>query len=124
MLCNSVAPSIMLLDNLAKNTELAECFTARVDVEALSNDTLVAFGRQYAREMEYSIDELGVLALHTRIEELQTIDHAVTVVEVKEIVDEAIRHANRKTLGHFFDILFAKRYDDEDMIILTEKDFV
>ena len=109
---------------LAKNTELAECFTARVDVEALSNDTLVAFGRQYAREMEYSIDELGVLALHTRIEELQTIDHAVTVVEVKEIVDEAIRHANRKTLGHFFDILFAKRYDDEDMIILTEKDFV
>ena len=108
---------------LKTNEKLAECFTARVDVEALSNDTLVAFGRKYAREMEYSIDELGVLALHTRIEELQTIDHAVTVIEVKKIVDEAIRHANRKTLGHFFDILFAKRYDDEDMIILTEKDF-
>ena len=108
---------------LAANSELAECFTARVDMEALSNDTLVAFGRQYAREMEYSIDELGILALHTRIEELQTIDHAVTVVEVKEIVDEAIHHANRKTPGHFFDILFAKRYDEEDMIILTEKDF-
>lgn len=108
---------------LEANSKLAECFTARVDVEALSNDTLVAFGRQYAREMEYSIDELGVLALHTRIEELQTIDHVVTVVEVKEIVDEAIEHANRKTLRHFFDILFAKRYDEEDMIILTEKDF-
>lgn len=109
---------------LAAYPQLKECFTARMDVEAMSNDTLVAFGRQYAREMEYSIDELGVLALHTRIEELQTIDHVVTVMEVKEIMDEAIRHANRKTLGHFFDILFAKRYDDEDMIVLTEKDFV
>ena len=103
--------------------ELYGDFTARMDLEALSNDTLVAFGKRYAREMEYSIDNLGVLALHTRIEELQTIDHVVTVVEVKKIVDEAIRHACRKTLGHFFDILFSKRYDEEDMIILTEKDF-
>ena len=109
---------------LEKHEKLRESFTARMDVEALSNDTLVAFGRQYAREMEYSIDELGVLALHTRIEDMQTIDHVVTVVDVKEIVDEAIAHANKKTLKHFFDVLFAKRYDDEDMIILTEKDFV
>ena len=109
---------------LEKHEKLRESFTARMDVEALSNDTLVAFGRQYAREMEYSIDELGVLALHTRIEDMQTIDHVVTVVDVKEIVDEAITHANKKTLKHFFDVLFAKRYDDEDMIILTEKDFV
>ena len=109
---------------LEKHEKLKESFTARMDVEALSNDTLVAFGRQYAREMEYSIDELGVLALHTRIEDMQTIDHVVTVVDVKEIVDEAIAHANKKTLKHFFDVLFAKRYDDEDMIILTEKDFV
>lgn len=109
---------------LEKHEKLQESFTSRMDVEALSNDTLVAFGRQYAREMEYSIDELGVLALHTRIEDMQTIDHVVTVVDVKEIVDEAIAHANKKTLKHFFDILFAKRYDDEDMIILTEKDFV
>ena len=109
---------------LEQHEKLRECFTARMDVEALSNDTLVAFGRQYAREMEYSIDELGVLALHTRIEDMQTIDHVVTVVDVKEIVDEAIYHANRKTLKHFFDVLFARRYDDEDMIILTEKDFV
>ena len=109
---------------LGAHPGLRECFTARMDVEALSNDSLVSFGRQYAREMEYSIDELGILALHTRIEERQTLDHVVTVMEVKDIVDEAIRHANRKTIGHFFDILFARRYDEEDMIILTEKDFV
>ena len=109
---------------LEKHEKLRECFTARMDVEALSNNTLVAFGKQYAREMEYSIDELGELALHTRIEDMQTIDHVVTVVDVKQIVDEAINHANKKTLKHFFDVLFAKRYDDEDMIILTVKDFV
>ena len=109
---------------LEKHEKLRECFTARMDVEALSNNTLVAFGKQYAREMEYFIDELGELALHTRIEDMQTIDHVVTVVDVKQIVDEAIAHANKKTLKHFFDVLFAKRYDDEDMIILTEKDFV
>ena len=60
-------------------------------------------------EMEYSIDELGELALHTRIEDMQTIDHVVTVVDVKQIVDEAIDHANKKTLKHFFDVLFAKK---------------
>ncbi len=109
---------------LEDHEELHGCFTARMDVEALSDDTLVAFGKQYARELEYSIDEMGMLALHTRIAELQTSDHVVTVVEVKEIVDEAIYHANKKTIGHFFDILFAKRYDNEDMIILGEKDFI
>ncbi len=109
---------------LERNEMLSECFTARMDMEALSNETLVTFGKKYAREMEYSIDDLGVLALHTRIEELQTIDHAVTIMEVKEIVDEAIDHANRKNIKHFFDILMAKRYDDEDMIILRENDFM
>ena len=109
---------------LSTNKELEACFSARMNVEALSNDMLAAFGRQYAKEMEYMIDDLGVLALHTRIEELQTIDHAVTVLDVKRIVDEAISHSNKKTLGHFVDILLAKRYDEEDMIILTEKDFV
>ena len=109
---------------LAANKELEECFNARMDLEALSNESLVAFGRKYARELEYSIDELGVLALHTRIEDMQTSDHAVTVMEVKDIVDEAIRRASKKSMGHFFDVLLAKRYDDEDMIILREKDFV
>ena len=104
--------------------ELTGAFTAKVDMEALSNDTLVMFGKRYAREREHSIDDLGVLALHTRIEELQTIDHVVTVMEVKQIMDEAMHRASRKTLRHFFDILLARRYDDEDMVILTEKDFV
>ena len=109
---------------LEKHEKLKESFTARMDVEALSNDTLVAFGRQYAREMEYSIDELGVLALHTRIEDMQTSSHAVTVGEVRDIVDEAIAHANRKTIGHFIDIVLRRRYDEDDMIILREKDFI
>jgi hypothetical protein len=109
---------------LKANEQLLDVFTARVDVEALSNDMLVAFGKKYAREQEYSIDELGVLALHTRIEQRQTMEHAVTTMEVQGIVDGAIRHARRKTPGHFFDILLAKRYDEEDMIVVTEKDFV
>ncbi|MBQ8231356.1 MAG: hypothetical protein IJZ34_05460 [Lachnospiraceae bacterium] len=109
---------------LAKHKKLEECFNARVDMEAMSNEELVAFGKKYAREMEYTIDDLGVLALHTRIEEMQTLDHAVTVMEVRDIVDEAIDHANRKTVNHFLDVLLAKRYDEEDMIILREKDFI
>ena len=109
---------------LTENEKLNNVFTARIDVEALSNDALVAFGKKYANELEYSIDDFGILALHTRIENMQTSDHIVTVTDVKEIVDEAIEHANKKTLGHFFDILLSKRYDVEDMIILSEKDFV
>ena len=108
---------------LEENAQLYDNFTTRVDVTALSNDALVAFGKHYAREREYSIDDFGILALHTRIEELQTLDHAVTVMDVKELVDEAIDHANRKNLKHFFDILMGKRYDEEDMIVLGEKDF-
>ena len=74
--------------------------------------------------MEYTIDEMGVLALHTRIDAMQTSDHVVTVADVRDIVDEAIEHANRKNLRHFTDLLLAKRYDDEDMIILRERDFL
>lgn len=103
---------------------LKDCFNACVNIEALDNDSLVAFGKRYAKDREYSIDEMGLLALHTRISDHQTSDHAVTLLEVKEMVDDAISHANRKSLGHFFDILFAKRYDEEDMIILRENDFI
>ena len=112
------------MDKALKATPiLLESFTARIDVEALSNDLLVEFGKKYALEREYFIDDLGVLALHTQIESRQTSDHVVSTTEVKEIVDDAIAHVNRKTLGHFFDIVLAKRYDKDDMIILTEKDF-
>ncbi|MBE5868966.1 MAG: hypothetical protein E7293_08440 [Lachnospiraceae bacterium] len=109
---------------LRENEKFEQIFNIRVDIEAPSNDVLVKFGKNYAREKEYSIDELGVLALHTKIADRQTSDHSVTIGEVQEIVDEAIRHANRKNLKHFFDILVARRYDEEDMIILREKDFV
>lgn len=108
---------------LERNQELRSSFTNRMDVEELSNDALVSYGKQYARSLEYAIDTMGVLSLHTRIEELQTLDHAANVVDVRNIVDEAISHARKGTPGHFFDILLGKRYDDEDMIILGEKDF-
>lgn len=109
---------------LAKNEVLKKYFNLRVDIEPLDNEALVACAKQYAKEMEYSIDEFGILALHTRISEMQTSDHEVTVAEVKELVDEAIYYANRKTPKHFLDILLAKRYDEEDMIILRENDFM
>lgn len=102
---------------------LETCFNARIDMEALSDDVLVAFANKYARENECSIDEFGMLALHRTIADRQTSDHAVTIMEVKEIMDDAIASANRKTIGHFFAILAAKRYDDEDMIIIRENDF-
>ena len=109
---------------LAENTALSNNFNLRVDIEPLDDEALVAYAKQYAEEMEYSIDEFGILALHTRISEKQTSDHEVSLAEVRELVDEAIHYANKKTPGHFMDILLAKRYDEEDMIILREKDFM
>mgnify|MGYP004419345813 FL=1 len=109
---------------LAKNKDLQEVFNLRVDLEALDDQTLVKYARKYALEQEYSIDDLGILALHTRIADLQTGDHEVTLSEIEELVDEAIYYADKKTPKHFFDVLFGNRYDDEDMIILREKDFM
>ena len=109
---------------LAAYPSLAEFFNARVEIEQLSNDALAAYGRQYAAHLEYSIDELGMLALQTRIENMQTTDHVVTVAEVREIVDEAIASADRKNLQHLLDVLMSKRYDEEDMIVLRERDFI
>lgn len=111
-------------DLLAKNGALTNSFNLRVDIEPLDNEALVAYAKQYAEDMEYSIDEFGILALHTRIADRQTSDHEVTVAEVRDLVDEAIEYANKKTPKHFMDILLAKRYDEEDMIILREKDFM
>lgn len=109
---------------LEENAAVKEHFNLRVDIEALDDEALVAYARQYAEELEYSIDEFGILALHTRIADRQTSDHEVNLAEVRELVDEAIYHANKKTPGHFMDILLAKRYDEDDMIILREKDFM
>ncbi len=104
--------------------DFKKIFDVHIEVEELSDDALVAYGKKYAEHLEYSIDEMGILALHTRIDELQTSDHIVTVSDIRDIVDEAINHANKKSLKHFSDILFAKRYDDDDMIILRERDFL
>lgn len=109
---------------LEKSSDLTDTFNLRVDVEALDDQTLVKYARKYALDQEYSIDELGVLALHTRIADMQTSDHEVTLAEIEELVDEAIYYADKKTPKHFFDILVGKRYDDEDMIVLREKDFM
>lgn len=109
---------------LAAYPSMNTFFNAHIEVEELNNDALAAYGRQYAAHMEYSIDDLGMLALQTMIEDRQTSDHIVTVAEVRELVDAAIESANRKTIGHFFDIILGKRYDEEDMIILREKDFI
>ena len=109
---------------LDKNPSLKQSFNVRVDIEALDDDSLVAYARQYALEKEYAIDNLGILALHTRISERQTLDHEVTVAEVKDIVDDAIYYAEKRTFGHFVDVIVNKRYDENDMVILREKDFM
>ena len=109
---------------LAAYPSMEPFFNARIELEGLHNDALAAYGRQYAAHLEYAIDDLGMLALQTKIEDRQTSDHIVTVTEVRELVDEAIYHVNRKNLGHLFDLVLGKRYDDNDMIILREKDFI
>ncbi|WP_026510974.1 tetratricopeptide repeat protein [Butyrivibrio sp. LC3010] len=109
---------------LDKYPDLKKCFNVRVDIEALDDDSLVAYAEQYALEKEHVIDNLGILALHQKISERQTLDHEVTVSEVKEMVDDAIYYADKYSVGHYFDVLFRKRFDKEDMIILREKDFL
>ncbi len=99
-------------------------FNARIELQDYSTDDLVSYGKCYARELEYVIDDMGVLALYRRIGDLQTLDHTVTLEEVCEIIDNAIKHVDKKNMSHFMDVLLAKRYDDNDFIILREKDFI
>ena len=113
------------LDALCKKDNMPmNSFNLRIDVAALDNDGLVNFGREYALEQEYSIDEMGMLALYTSISNRQTSQHAVTVEEVKEIVDEAIIKSEKGSVSHIMDVILKKRYDENDMIILREKDFL
>ena len=102
---------------------LGQMFPSRIDVEVLDNNGLVQYAKAYANSREYSIDEMGSLAVHTRINDMQTNEHAVTIKEVREMVDQAIDRAEKKNVRHFVDVLIGKRFDDEDMIILREKDF-
>ena len=109
---------------LDSNPDYKESFSVRVDIEALDDESLVAYAKQYALEKEYAIDNLGILALHTKISESQTLYHDVTISEVRDMVDEAIENAERRSVSHFVDLIARKRYDENDMIILREKDFM
>lgn len=98
-------------------------FSVEADIPRFTNDDLVRHAQDYAREREYQIDDLAILALYRRIDELQTADHLVTAEEVEKIMDGAIRNVNKKNMTHFMDVLFAKRYNEDDLIIIREKDF-
>lgn len=108
---------------LSENAGFRRKFTSKLELPIFINDELVTFGQTYAKENGYKIDEMGILALYSRIDILQKEDHAVTVTEVKEIIDHAIEKAQRVNLKHFFKRLFGKHTDNADRVILTEQDF-
>lgn len=108
---------------LLNNGGAVDGFDVSVEIEAMSEKDLVTYARAYAFSREYTIDEMGLLALQTRISERQTSEHSATVTDVRQIVDEAIAKATKRTPKHFFDTLVGNRYDDNDMIVLKEKDF-
>lgn len=113
------------MDDLLNACEsLKNHFDIRVDLESLDDDALVEYARQYVREQEFSIDPLGELELHRKIANRQTSDHQVTTAEVREIMDDAMYYASKRSIKHFMDVLLSKRYDEEDMIILRDKDFM
>lgn len=113
------------IEKLVKNYGvISGYFNARIDIIPMSTNALVEYAKKYAYSEEYKIDEeTGVLALHERISDLQIGEHHVTIAEIEEIIDEAIARSKRPRLSTFIDILTAKRYDYEDMVILKEKDF-
>ena len=108
---------------LSSNREFRRKFTSRLEVPIFINDELVTFGQTYAQENGYRIDEMGILALYSRIDSLQREDHAVTVAEVKEIMDEAIQHSQRASAKKLVRRVFGKNTDESDRILLSEKDF-
>lgn len=108
---------------LSTNPALHNNFNARIDIEEMSTEELQAYGKAYAYEKEFGIEEMGMLELFSKIEQLQTMGHKVTPQEVEQIIDHAIRKATKPSLKHFSDVIFNKRYDEEDMIVLKPKDF-
>lgn len=108
---------------LVRDKEFAAMFTERINIPIFTNDELVIFAKAYAKENGYSIDEMGVLALYNCISNIQKLDRETTIAEVKEIVDEAIEHVESGALRKAFSILTSSRFDEEDYVILHEKDF-
>lgn len=108
---------------LSSNKEFRRKFTSRLEVPIFINDELVTFGQTYAKENGFKIDEVGILALYSRIDMLQREDHVVTVAEVKEIMDEAIEHVQKTNVKKIVKRVLGKGRDDADRVILSEKDF-
>ena len=109
---------------LEKQAMIVDYFNIRIDLMEMDNNALVAYAKNYALALEYSIDELGTLALYTRIANMQSGNHVVTKDEVRDIIDEAIWKSKKSKIKNFVDVLFARRYDNEDMIVLKERDFM
>lgn len=108
---------------LSSNKEFRRKFTSRLEVPIFINDELVTFGQTYAKENGFKIDEVGILALYSRIDMLQREDHVVTVAEVKEIMDEAIEHVQKTNVKKIVKRVLGKGRDDADRVLLSEKDF-
>ena len=108
---------------LSSNREFRKKFTSRLEVPIFINDELVTFGQTYAKENGYHIDEMGILALYSKIDSLQREDHFVTVAEVKEVMDDAIRHSQKASAKKLMRRVFGRNTDESDRIILSEKDF-
>lgn len=112
------------LDRLfAANPEFKAKFSSKVELPVFINDELVTFGQTYAKENGYKIDEMGILALYSRIDMLQREDHAVTVAEVKEIMDEAIENSHKGGMKHLMKRVLGKNKDESNRVILSEEDF-
>lgn len=108
---------------LGNDENLARKFTEKIKIPVFTSDELVEFGQAYAHDLDYEIDNMGVLALYNRISNIQKLDQATTLTEVKEIVDGAIANAEKKSFKKAFSILTSRRYTEDDYIILREKDF-
>ena len=105
------------------NPSFKSKFTSRLELPIFINDELVTFGQTYAKENGYKLDEMGILALYSRIDVLQREDHSVTVAEVKDLMDEAIEHSQKANVKHLARRMFGKGTDEKDRIILKEDDF-
>lgn len=108
---------------LLKDEGLSKKFTERIKIPIFTSDELVEFGKAYAHDLDYEIDTMGVLALYNRISNIQRLDQATTLTEVKEIVDEAIENADKKSIKKALSIITSRRYTNDDYVILREKDF-
>ncbi|MCF2667504.1 hypothetical protein [Faecalicatena contorta] len=108
---------------MTANPDFKKKFTSRLELPVFINDELVTFGQTYAKENGYKLDEMGILALYSRIDVMQREDHAVSVAEVKEIMDEAIEHSQKANVKHLARRVFGRSTDESDRIILKEEDF-